>query len=100
MLQSHLEEGKKTTTRGRRREGSGWKRGRERTGRTGSGMGGWTKEAQRTGRIEICSIGGWEVRGPSRKYWDVRNSQESMGVTLTEMPNSGDRELKESTSSR
>ena len=31
---------------------------------------------------------------------DVRGSQDSMGVTLDEMPNNGERELEESTSSR
>jgi hypothetical protein len=40
--------------------------------------------------MEICNLGKWEVRG----------SQHSKGRTLDVMPNSGERELIESTSSR
>jgi hypothetical protein len=32
--------------------------------------------------------------------WKVRDSKDSMGVTLAKMPNTGERELGESTSSR
>ena len=35
-----------------------------------------------------------------QETWKVRDSQNSIGVTLDEMPNSGERELEESTSSR
>ena len=47
----------------------------------------------------------WEEGGgvPSRKIpktWDVRDSQDSKGGTLDEMPHSGEKELVEPTSSK
>jgi hypothetical protein len=47
----------------------------------------------------------WELGGGETLYnvpetWEVRDSQDSKGGTLDEMPNSGERELVESTSSR
>jgi hypothetical protein len=42
----------------------------------------------------------WEVGDPLESTQNVRDSQDSMGTTLDEMLNSGERELEEPTSSR
>jgi hypothetical protein len=44
---------------------------------------------------------GWEVRGPleSTRHPGGERLSDSMRVTLAKMPNNGERELKESTSS-
>jgi hypothetical protein len=47
--------------------------------------------------IQPQKADGWE-KVP--ETWEVRDFQDLMGVTLDEMPNSGKRELIESTSSR
>jgi hypothetical protein len=45
--------------------------------------------------------GGWgDPVGNVPKTWELTDSQDSKGGTLDEMPNSGERELVESTSSR
>jgi hypothetical protein len=55
MLQSHLEGGAKKITRGRGREGPGWKRVRgEVKWGTGSGIGGDRRKVQKARRMEIC----------------------------------------------
>ena len=42
----------------------------------------------------------WGSRGISRWLPDVRGSQDSMGMTLAKIPNSGEMEPEETTSSR
>jgi hypothetical protein len=53
--------------------------------------------------MEISRFEGWQLGGTPYKVletWEVRESQDSLGVTLAKMPNVGERELKEFTSSR
>ena len=59
--------------------------------------------------MEICDCHGWRVGGGSGggrnlykvpETWDVRDFQDSMGVILAKMPNSGEMEPKETTSNR
>jgi hypothetical protein len=52
--------------------------------------------------MEIRSFKGWDVGGGGAlevpETWEVRDSQDSTGVTLANMPNTGERELEECTS--
>ena len=53
--------------------------------------------------MEIGNLWRWEVGRTFQNVpetWEVRDSQDSKGGTLDEMPNSGERELVESISSR
>ena len=53
--------------------------------------------------ISSCGCRGLEVRGNVYKFqetWDVRGTQDSMWMTLAEMPNSGEMDPEETTSSR
>ena len=62
------------------------------------------KEAQRAkkmnGNMQQYGVRGCRNLQKVPETWDVRGSQDSMGVTLTEMPNSGEMELEETTPSR
>ena len=49
--------------------------------------------------MEICN-GNWGKKDTIESTWEVKDSQDSKGGTLDEMPNSADRDLIESTSSR
>ena len=53
--------------------------------------------------MQICSCGGWsEVAGNQKKdpeSWNVRGTQDSIGMTLAKMPKSGEVEPEETTSS-
>ena len=51
-----------------------------------------------TGNLRRYVVGGTLQNVP--EIWEVRDSQDSKGGTLDEMPYSGERELVESTSSR
>ena len=51
-----------------------------------------------TGSLRRYELGVTLQNAP--ETWEVRDSQDSKGGTLDEMPNSGERELVESTSSR
>ena len=102
MLQSHLE-GKRKQSWGEEggREGLQWER-------EGGGKGGiwaginrrkqeWSQEGQQN-EWKYSTSGGGRWRRPFTL--EVKDSQDSKGRTLDEMPNSGERELIESTSSR
>ena len=56
------------------------------------------EERMETGNIGIQEVGGTLQNAP--ETWDVRDSQDSKGGTLGEIPDSRERELVESTSSR
>jgi hypothetical protein len=45
-------------------------------------------------------VGGWGTHQSTPETWEVRDSQDSKGAILDEMPYSGERELVEPTSSR
>jgi hypothetical protein len=53
------------------------------------------KEALRTRRMNVnMQQGKWEVGDPLvPETWEVRNSQDSKGRTLDEMPKNGEREI-------
>jgi hypothetical protein len=61
-------------------------------------------EALRASRKNVNSqppeIGGWRTLQNAPETWEVRDSQDSKGGTLYEIPDSRERELTESTSSR
>ena len=57
--------------------------------------------------MEVCNLMGWDVESErwgdpleSTRDPEVKDSKDSMGVTSTNMPNTGERKLKDSTSSR
>jgi hypothetical protein len=79
----------------------------DREGKRGTWSGiGWGKrtEALRTsrknGNRQLWKVGGRGTLQNVPETWEVRDSQNSKGGTLDEMPYSGERELVESTSSR
>jgi hypothetical protein len=49
--------------------------------------------------MEICSFRGLGERNVP-ETWDVRGSQDAMGMTLAEMPNSEEMEPEENSTSR
>ena len=53
-----------------------------------------------TERMEIYNLGRWENPLKCSRDLEVREPQNSKGKTLDEMPNGGEKELVESTSSR
>lgn len=81
-----------------------WERrgGREMVG-VGSSMRGDRREAQKArrmdGNMQHCGV---EPVGISRgsQTWNGRGYQDSMGMTLDQIPNSWERKTEESTSSR
>ena len=83
------------------REGSGWeimgkKMGNKKEVRN-------RKEAQRArrrnGSMQHLGMGGWGTLYKVLETGEVRYSQDTMGMSLNKMPNSREREFKESTSS-
>jgi hypothetical protein len=63
----------------------------------------WVEEERRRGKVNMIRYWGrysTEALRPSTKTWVVRDSQDSKGENLDEMPKSGERELAERTSSR
>jgi hypothetical protein len=52
------------------------------------------------GNMKPSGVGGGETLQNVLETWEVRDSQDSKGGTLDEMPNSGEREIIEPTSSR
>jgi hypothetical protein len=87
-------------------EGETWvgERRGKRKGGTGSGMGGGRREVQMASRMnenmQPRVVGGRGTLQKVPETWQVIDSRDSMGVTFDEMPNSGEREFNESTSSR
>ena len=71
-------------------------------GAEGRGRGEAQKAKRMNGNNQPPGVGGgWLARKyQSQETWKVRDSQDSMGVTLAKMPNIGERELVESTFSR
>ena len=57
-------------------------------------------QGTKTGNRKPWETGGWETLQKAPEIWEVRDSQNSKGGTLDEMPDSRERELVESTSSR
>ena len=72
--------------------------------RVGSGMGGDRKGAQRGRRMSTNmyrqGLGGQGEPLKIPETWDVRGSQDLMGMTLAKTPNRGERETEKTTSSR
>ena len=61
------------------------------------------RESQRdrtvNGNTQLLGVGGGDTFYKIPEIWVVKESQDSVGVTLAKMPNSGERELKEFISS-
>jgi hypothetical protein len=51
------------------------------------------------GNMQCLGVGGRGTLFKVQEIWEVRDSQDSMMVTLAQMPNSEKREFKDSTSS-
>ena len=58
------------------------------------------KISKKNGNRQLQEIGGWGTPKNAPETWEVRDSQDSKGGTLDEMPDSRERELIEPTSSR
>ena len=56
------------------------------------------RSSRKNGNRQLQEVGGTLQNAP--ETWEVRDSQDSKGGTLDEMPNSRERELIEPTSSR
>ena len=85
---------------GTERQGLGWKRGRAY--KTGNGeTGEEARESERmNGKIQLQSVRSRKNLYKDSEIWDVKGSQDSVGMTLAKMPNIMEMEPKESTSSR
>jgi hypothetical protein len=111
MPQSHLGERRKQSQVGR--EGRTWEgkwmgEGRGRgVGVEGNLIWYWMRKrtealraSRKNGNQQPQEIRGWGTLQNAPETWEVKDSQESKGGTLDEMPNSRERELIEPTSSR
>jgi hypothetical protein len=99
MSQSHLGGRRKQSHVGRK--GGTWEG--EWSGRSGFG---WLKRTEalkasrKGGNRQPQEIGGWGTLQNASETWEVRDSQDSKGGTLDEIPDSRERELIEPTCSR